>query len=132
MLMTSSDPPQVSPQTQLIPGIVACLAVLAVCFATSACVAGIGGRGVSKGCAVTVVKSSEDGLFLTWQGGVELPDVEQYTILVNDQKVLARTHTPRIGETETIPVTSTDSRVTVVVTYLDGRIETIYNGIPKS
>lgn len=87
---------------------------------------------MSKGCAVTVVKSSEDELFLTWQGGVELPDVEQYTILINDQKVLARTHTPRIGETETIPVTSTDSRVTVVVTYLDGRIETIYNGIPKS
>lgn len=132
MLMTSSDPPQVSPQTQLIPGIVACLAVLAVCLVTSGCVAGIGGGCVSKGCAVTVVKSSEDELFLTWQGGVELPDVEQYTILINDQKVLARTHTPRIGETETIPVTSTDSRVTVVVTYLDGRIETIYNGIPKS
>lgn len=132
MLMTFSDPPQVSPQTQLIPGIVACLAVLAVCLVTSGCVAGIGGGCVSKGCAVTVVKSSEDELFLTWQGGVELPDVEQYTILINDQKVLARTHTPRIGETETIPVTSTDSRVTVVVTYLDGRIETIYNGIPKS
>lgn len=115
-----------------IPGFVACLAVLAACLAASGCVFGFGGDGVSKGCAVTVDKGAEDELLLTWQGGVELPDVEQYAIFVNDQKIVSGTRTPRIGETERIPVTSPESRVAVVVTYLDGRMETIYNSIPES
>lgn len=130
--MISSDPLPVSPHTQSLPGIIVCFTVLTVCLAASGCVFGLGGGGVSKGCAVTVQKGVEDELLLTWQGGVELPDVEQYAIFVNDQKIVSGIRPPRIGETERIPVTSPESRVTVVVTYLDGRQETIYNGIPVS
>lgn len=88
-----------------------------------------GGDRVSGGCAITAEKSADGELLLAWLGGVELPDVQQYVVFVNDRKVLSRIHTPRKGDTETIPLNPSGSQVTVVVTYLDGRQETIYNSI---
>lgn len=106
--------------------------MLAMYLAAMGCVFGAGGDGVSRGCAITAEKSVDGELLLTWQGGVELPDVQQYIVLVNDHKVLSRIHTPRMGDTETISLNPSGSRVIVIVTYLDGRQETIYNGILES
>lgn len=105
--------------------------MLAGCLVAMGCISDFGGDGVTRGCAITAEKSTDGELLLTWQGGVELPDVQQYVVLVNDHTVLSRIHTPRTGDTETIPLNPSGSRVTVVVTYLDGRQETIYNSILK-
>lgn len=56
-----------------------------------------GGDGVTRGCAVTAEKSADGELLLTWQGGVELPDMQQYVIFVNDHTVLSRIHPPTHG-----------------------------------
>lgn len=127
--MNVPDPDRIPRRKPPIPGIVVCLITLAVYLTTTGCVFGAGGDDVTRGCAITAEKSVDGDLLLTWQGGVELPDVQQYGVVVNDHTVLSRIHTPRTGDTETIPLNPSGSRVTVVVTYLDGRQETIYNSI---